>query len=115
MGYQAHIALEEAGIYANKNTVPGEKASAFYPSGVRLGTPALTSRGMKEAEMVKVANWIKQVLSEIKGFDLPEKQEDRREFIKEFRRKMKANEKLKAIKLEIAEFTKDYPVPGMNT
>lgn len=114
MGYQAHIALEVAGIYANKNTVPGEKASAFYPSGIRLGTPALTSRGMKDSEMKTVASWIKKVLQEIKGFDLPQKQEDRKEFIKQFRKKMKENENLKKIKGEIEEFTKNYPVPGIN-
>lgn len=115
MGYQAHLALEEAGIYCNKNTVPGEKASAFYPSGIRLGTPALTSRGMKEAEMKKVAGWIKKVLEEIRGYDLPTKQENRREFIKEFRRKMQGNDRLKKIKAEIKKFTKEYPVPGINS
>jgi glycine hydroxymethyltransferase len=48
LGYQAHLALEESGIYVNKNMVPGDKSSAFYPSGIRLGTPALTTRGMNE-------------------------------------------------------------------
>lgn len=132
MGYQAHIALEEAGIYVNKNLVPsgrtlhftgvkgentasGDPVSAYYPNGIRLGTPALTSRGMKEAEMKKVAGWIKRVLEEIKGFDLPEAQPERKEFIKEFRRKMKENENLKKIRATIREFTKDYPIPGINT
>jgi glycine hydroxymethyltransferase len=46
----------------NKNTIPGEARSPFVTSGLRIGTPALTSRGMKEAEMARVAGWIDQVL-----------------------------------------------------
>lgn len=114
LGYQAHIALEMAGIIVNKNTVPGEKASAFYPSGIRLGTPALTSRGMKEEDMRKIASWIKLVIEEIKGFDLPVKQEDRKDFIKNFRAQMKENKVLAKIKKEVLEFTKNFPVPGIN-
>lgn len=113
LGYQMHIALEIAGIYVNKNSVPGEKASAFYPSGIRLGTPALTSRGMKEKEMQKIAEFIKQVLVEIKGFDLPLEQMDRREFIKDFRTKMQNNKNLLKIKKEVKIFTEKFPVPGI--
>ena len=47
----------------NKNTVPNEKRSPFVTSGVRIGTPALTTRGMKEAEMGLIADWISQVLN----------------------------------------------------
>lgn len=115
MGYSAQIALETAGITVNKNTIPGEKASAYYPSGIRLGTPALTSRGMKEKEMKKIASWIKQILEEIKGYDLPKEQTDRKDFIKNLRAKMADNNKLKQIKKEIKMFTKDYPVPGINS
>ena len=114
LGYQAQIALEEAGITINKNTVPNDKASAFYPSGIRLGTPALTSRGMGEDDMRKIASWIKQVLEEVKGNDLPEIQEERKEFIKEFRKKAKENENLKKVRTEIEQFVKSYPVPGIN-
>ncbi len=56
-----HI-LDEAGITVNKNTVPDEKKSPFVTSGIRIGTPALTTRGMKQTEMKKVANWINQIL-----------------------------------------------------
>ncbi len=62
MGYQAQYALEEAGITVNKNTIPKEPASPFYPSGIRLGTPALTTRGMKEKEMGKIAELIYRTL-----------------------------------------------------
>jgi glycine hydroxymethyltransferase len=114
LGYQAHIALEYVGIYVNKNTVPGEKASAFYPSGIRLGTPALTTRGMKEDEMIKIADWIKLVLNEVQGYDLPENQEDRKDFIRNFREVVKNNRNLEAIRLEVRDFASKYPVPGIS-
>ena len=63
-GKDAEHALDLAGITVNKNTVPNEKRSPFITSGVRLGTPALTTRGMKEKEMMQIAQWISQVLSE---------------------------------------------------
>ena len=56
--------LEEANITVNKNTVPNETRSPFVTSGIRVGTPAATSRGLKEAEMKKVAGWIAQILRE---------------------------------------------------
>lgn len=61
-GKAAEIALDESGITVNKNTVPNEKRSPFVTSGIRLGTPALTTRGMGPAEMKKIASWIGQVL-----------------------------------------------------
>jgi len=61
-GKAAEHALEAAGITVNKNTVPGEPRSPFVTSGLRIGTPALTSRGMKEAEMRQVAAWIARIL-----------------------------------------------------
>lgn len=113
MGYQAQTVLDLAGITTNKNTVPGEKASPYYPSGIRLGTPALTSRGMKEKEMKKIAGFIKEALEEIRGFDLPKNQEDRKKFIKDFKEKMHKNPKLKALKKKVAEFASKYPLPGV--
>jgi glycine hydroxymethyltransferase len=61
-GKDAEQALEAAGITVNKNTVPGETRSPFVTSGLRIGTPALTSRGMKEPEMRTIAAWITHVL-----------------------------------------------------
>ena len=63
-GKDAEAALEAAGITVNKNTVPGETRSPFVTSGLRIGTPALTSRGMKEGEMARIAGWIGQVLAD---------------------------------------------------
>jgi len=58
IGADAETALGKAGITVNKNTVPFDPRSPFSPSGIRLGTPALTTRGMKESQMVQVAEWI---------------------------------------------------------
>ncbi len=61
-GKVAENALEEAGITVNKNTVPGETRSPFVTSGLRIGTPALTTRGMKEEEMRRIGDWIARVI-----------------------------------------------------
>lgn len=113
LGYQAQYALEEAGITVNKNTIPGEPASPFYPSGIRLGTPALTTRGMKEKDMIKIAGWIKRVLEEIKGLDLPKEQDKRRDFLKEVKVKLHQNQNLKQIKKEVEAYASKFPVPGI--
>jgi len=64
-GKDADAALGNAGITVNKNTVPGETRSPFVTSGIRIGSPALTSRGMKEAEFEIIANKIADVLDNI--------------------------------------------------
>ena len=61
-GKDAEGALERAGITVNKNTVPGESRSPFVTSGLRIGTPALTSRGMTEADMEMIGGWIADVV-----------------------------------------------------
>ena len=68
-GKDCQIALDEAGITTNKNTIPFETRSPFQASGVRLGTPAVTTRGMKEAEMAAIADMISEVLMDIKNLD----------------------------------------------
>ncbi len=62
-GKDAEIALDRAGITVNKNTVPNETKSPFVTSGVRIGTPALTTRGMGEKEMTEIAKWIGDVVT----------------------------------------------------
>jgi len=61
-GKKAEAALERAGITTNKNMVPGDKQSPFITSGIRIGTPAVTTRGLKETEMKQIAAWIDKIL-----------------------------------------------------
>ncbi len=64
-GKVAEKALEDAGITVNKNSVPYDTRSPFVTSGIRIGTPAVTSRGLKEPQMVKVAAWIKRAIDNL--------------------------------------------------
>ena len=68
-GKDCQIALDEAGITVNKNTIPFETRSPFQASGIRVGTPAVTTRGMKETEMAAIADMISEVLMDIKNVD----------------------------------------------
>lgn len=88
-GVEAEAALGKAGITVNKNTVPFDPRSPFDPSGIRLGTPALTTRGMKEAEMKQVGTWIDRALQATKN-----------------------DETLAKIHQEVTEFCKKFPLPS---
>ena len=66
-GLEAEVALGKAAITVNKNTIPNETKSPFVTSGLRVGTPAVTSRGMKEAEMRRVGIWIATVIKDIRS------------------------------------------------
>jgi glycine hydroxymethyltransferase len=89
-GKQASRALARAGIETNANTIPYDPRRPFDPSGVRIGTPAVTSRGMKEPEMKRIAAWINQVVSNI------------------------ADEALHAkIREEVGECCRTFPCPGI--
>ena len=89
-GLKAQNALQGAGIITNKNTIPYDTRSPFIGSGLRLGTPALTSRGMGEDEMRRVATWMMRVLKDPDGEGVRE-----------------------SVRQEVAEFAKSYPVPGI--
>lgn len=87
-GADAEKALGKAGITANKNTVPFDPRSPFDPSGLRLGTPALTTRGMKEAEMEQIADWIDLAIT-----------------------KHQDESALTTLRAEIKKFAAGYPLP----
>ncbi len=88
-GKQAQEALDKAGITCNKNTVPFETRSPMDPSGIRLGTPAITTRGMKEAEMKLIAGWINDVVNNWQN-----------------------DEKLAELKAAVKVLCDTFPVPG---
>ena len=89
-GKPAARALHEAGIESNYNTIPFDPRKPFDPSGLRIGTPSITSRGMKEKDMDPIAAWIDKVLSVADD-----------------------TVKLHKIRAEIAEFCKAFPAPGI--
>lgn len=88
LGKQAATALEEAGIITNANTVPFDPSTPFKPSGVRLGTPTLTTRGMKEEQMIRIGDWIAEVIQET---DNKERLSEIREQIIEMNRQFPAH------------------------
>jgi len=72
-GKDCQTALDEAGITTNKNTIPFETRSPFQASGIRVGTPAVTTRGMKEPEMAAIADMMSEVLMDIKNAEAARK------------------------------------------
>ena len=89
-GLKAQNALQGAGIITNRNTIPYDQRSAYVTSGLRMGVPALTSRGMGADEMKRVADWICRVLKDPDGDGVRD-----------------------VVRNEVAEFARAYPVPGI--
>jgi len=89
-GKEAGDILDKVGITVNKNAIPNDSRKPWDPSGIRIGTPALTTRGMKEKEMEIVANFINKVLRECKN-----------------------DEDYTKVKNEIKDFTKEFKIPGI--
>jgi glycine hydroxymethyltransferase len=110
-GWFVALALEYAGIVMNRNTVPAETASPFYPSGLRMGTPALTVRGMKEKEMEKIAKWILEVTEIVGVKKLPADKEERLKYLSDFKKEMEKNKKLKEIKKEVKVLCDKFKIP----
>ena len=88
-GKVAECAMDAIGLTLNANSIPNDTLSMFAPSGIRLGTPAITSRGMKESEMSKIAEWMKLA---IENRENPEK--------------------LAEIKREVADFARTFTLPS---
>ncbi len=107
-GAQVAYAMAVAGLIANKNTVPHDPSSPFYPSGVRIGTPGVTTLGMKEREMKQIADLISRVVGVAKEWVLPDKKEEWREFMRRFKGEMKTNLELVKIRQEVRELMLKY-------
>ena len=109
-GWFVAWALEHAGIVANRNTVPYDTGSPYYPSGLRLGTPGITVQGMKEKEMKKIAGWINEVVEHVGERSIPEDQTERAKQLKEFRKEVSDDKKLKSIAKEVKVLCKKFPI-----
>ncbi len=107
-GWVVAWALDYAGIILNYNSVPFDTNPPMYPSGIRLGTPILTTRGMKEGEMVKVASWINQVVEYVRQEKLPEDKGERARFAKDFVKRAAKDKYLAEIRREVAKMAKKY-------
>jgi glycine hydroxymethyltransferase len=110
-GVFASDALGIAGITVNKNTIPAEPMSPFYPSGVRLGTPALTTRNMKEKDMVKIAKWISDAIDAVKDYKMPEDKEKRKDYLAKFEKEVVKNKKLLEIHKQVKLFASKFFLP----
>ena len=91
IGKKAARALDRANIVGNYNTIPFDPRRPFSPSGLRIGTPSVTTRGMKEAEMRQIGRWMDEVIGSVNDEDA-----------------------LDRIAAEVRDFCRQYPAPGMS-
>jgi glycine hydroxymethyltransferase len=105
-------ALERIGIFTNKNTIPRDQSSPFYPSGLRLGSPAATTRGMTGADMKQLASWIGQVGEHVKTVQIPDDKEDRKQILRAFRDALRDDPFYETLRNEVRSLCERYPIPG---
>ena len=110
LGTQVAFALDVAGIYANRNTVPNEQGSPFFPSGIRIGTPLVTTRGMGPKEMEQIADWMTQVIEHTVVKQLPKGPKERRAFLRAFRSEALKDEVLLSIRDEVKAMALQFPL-----
>jgi len=110
-GALAAYALEKANIIVNKNSVPNDTNPPFYPSGIRIGTPAITTREMKESDMKKVASWINDTIVACGEWGLPGSKEKRNVFFRAFKDDIRNNKEIEKIGVEVKKFASKFPLP----
>ena len=106
------LALERVGLYANMNTVPGETSSALLPSGLRLGSPAATTRGMGPEEMDRIAEWTKRVADHITDQQLPPVKEERTETFKRFKAELQSDPFYSDLQKEVSTLCLRFKIPA---
>lgn len=115
-GWQAHVTLEAANIFGNKQTIPNDPRPPFYPSGFRLGTPAVTTRGMKEKEMKVIAGFINEGVEMAKelGSDLTDigsEVKDRDQKARRtFKERLGKSKGVTELRQKVIKFAEEYPV-----
>ena len=113
-GWHAHVTLEMVNIYGNKQTIPNDPRPPFYPSGFRIGTPAVTSRGMKEAEMKVIAGFINEGVEIARENSLPDvgnADKDKDQTARRaFKDKVAKSSEVRKLKSKVTAFARKFPV-----
>ncbi len=111
-GVFGQLALDAAGITVNKNTIPADPSSPFYPSGIRLGTPALTTRGMKEDEMKKIGVMIAAIVKRFGTTPLPDEKEKRAEAVRTFKASLENDSLIRETKEKVLALANKFLIPS---
>lgn len=111
VGRVVALALEQVGIITNANTVPHDTASPLYPSGLRLGTPAVTTRGFGQKEIETLADSIDTVIRIVGSYSWPESGKALSNALRDMPEKLQKDEKIQAEKIKISKLAERFPVP----
>ena len=110
-GAIVEIALDAIGLTTNKNTIPDEPSSPFYPSGIRIGTPSVTTRRMKEREVKLIGKWIAEVMRLTKKEELPADKTARKAYLAGFKKRAHTDKRLAKLHTEVKALCKKFPIP----
>ncbi len=107
-------ALEAANISINKQPIPNDPAPPYYPSGLRLGTPSITSRGMKEKEMEQIGMWITKIVKTFSSTALPDDKAQRAQAVRDFAATLETHPVVQEVRAAVVALTSSFPVPGID-